>query len=711
MPSMSKRAIKPEDVYLLKQAGDVQVSPDGKRVAYTVSWSDKESDQGRMSVYVAPLKGGGAAQRFTQGKHDHSPRWSPDGRYLAFVSSRDEKNQIYLLPLEGGEPRQLTKTKFGAGQPVWSPDGKRIAYVARVGNYKEPKERKNAERAAPRLIRDLRYRLDGIGYFDDRRHHIFTVDVETGKERQITDGDWYDQQPAWSPDGRFIAFVSDRERDRFQRLWRTDLWVVRSTGGRARRLTRGRGAAYNPQFSPDGRSIAFVGHEHGEAGGAKNTHMLVLPVSGSRAPQSVSAPLDRSVIGGILVGAQTFSWSRDGRSLLFLAGDRGAQALYRAGAANGSVSKLIGGDRQIDSFALTPNGKGVVFSAAWTSEPPEVYSATLRGGRARNLSHANDELREGRDIAPVRRVTHKGPDGLKIESFVVYPPNYRRGRRYPLALQIHGGPHGVHPTGFQLTYQALASAGYVVLLPNPRGSTSYGEEFSQACVGDWGGKDFQDLMTGVDAMIRRRVADPNRLYVGGYSYGGFMTSWTVGQTDRFRAALIGAPVADHVSMFGTTDIPHFAVYEHEGSPFDNEKALRDRSPVTYLPNVKTPVLLVHWEGDLRCPIGQSEQIFQGLKMLGKKVEFVRYPGGSHGVRTPAQSVDEIQRRLDWYNRHAPRKAAVRSNGKGPLARAKAAVTSRNGARAAAKARVRAQGGNGRRTAATPTRRPGVAARR
>jgi dipeptidyl aminopeptidase/acylaminoacyl peptidase len=200
------------------------------------------------------------------------------------------------------------------------------------------------------------------------------------------------------------------------------------------------------------------------------------------------------------------------------------------------------------------------------------------------------------------------------------------------------------------------------------------------------------------------VADPDRLYVGGYSYGGFMTSWTVGQTDRFRAALIGAPVSDHISMFGTTDIPHFSVYEHEGDPFDNEKALRDRSPVTYLPNVKTPVLLVHWEGDLRCPIGQSEQIFQGLKMLGKKVEFVRYPGGSHGVRTPSQSVDEMQRRLDWYNRHAPRKAAAPSNGRRPVARAKAktAVVSRNGARAAAKARVRAQG-NGRRTATAASR--------
>ncbi|MGB6836209.1 MAG: S9 family peptidase [Dehalococcoidia bacterium] len=662
MPKDRKRPIQPEDIYLLRTVSDPQVSPDGKRVAYVVSWNDRDSDEIRMAVHVAPVDGRQPARRFTQGTRDHSPRWSPDGHYLAFVSRRGEKNQLFLAPLDGGEPRQVTKARFGISQPAWSPDGKRVAYVARVGEYKESKERNPIERAAPRVIRDLRYKLDGIGFFDERRLHIFTVDIESGAERQVTDGDWNDEQPSWSPDGQRIAFVSDRERDRHQRQWRMDVWVARSTGGRARKLTRSRGAASSPAFSPDGRLIAFVGHENGEAGSAKNAHLLVIPAEGGKAPRSLSAPTDRSVVGHpVALSGRAFAWLPNGKSLVFLAGDRGTVALYRADAANGSVSKVLGGERQIDAFALTPDGRRIVFAAIWVSEPGEIYSAALDGGgRERNLSHANDELRNRVELGRIRRMRYRAPDGLEIEAFVLYPPEYQRGKRYPIALEIHGGPHAFHPSGLSfMLFQSLAGAGYVVLLPNPRGSSTYGEEFTQACVGDWGGKDFEDLMTGVDELVRRGIADPDRLYVGGYSYGGFMTTWTVGHTDRFRAAIVGAPVANQVSMVGTDDIPRFDVYELGATPFDNPEEYRQRSPVTYLANVKTPVLLVHHEGDLRCPIGQSEEIFQGLKMLGKEVEFARYPGGFHVARTSSQQVDRMKRGLAWYESHAPAKLARR----------------------------------------------------
>jgi len=660
MPKDCKRPIQPEDIYLLRTVSDPQVSPDGKRVAYVVSWNDRDSDKIRMAVYVAPVDGRQPARRFTQGTRDHSPRWSPDGRYLAFVSRRGEKNQLFLAPLDGGEPRQVTKARFGISQPTWSPDGKRVAYVARVGEYKESKERNPIERAAPRVIRDLRYKLDGIGFFDERRLHIFTVDIESGAETQVTDGDWNDEQPSWSPDGQRIAFVSDRERDRHQRQWRMDVWVARSTGGRARKLTRSRGSASYPTFSPDGRLIAFVGHENGEAGSAKNAHLLVIPAEGGKAPRSLSAPTDRSVIGHpVALSGRAFAWLPNGKSLLFLAGDRGTVALYRADVAGGSVSKVLGGERQIDALALTPDGRRIVFAAIWVSEPGEIYSATLDGGgRERNLSHANDELRNRVELGRIRRMRYRAPDGLEIEAFVLYPPEYQRGKRYPTVLEIHGGPHAFHPSGLSfMLFQSLAGAGYVVLLPNPRGSSTYGEEFTQACVGDWGGKDFEDLMVGVDELVRRGIADPDRLYVGGYSYGGFMTTWTVGHTDRFRAAIVGAPVANQISMVGTDDIPRFDVYELGATPFDNPEEYRQRSPVTYLANVKTPVLLVHHEGDLRCPIGQSEEIFQGLKMLGKEVEFARYPGGFHVARTPSQQVDRMKRGLAWYESHAPAKPA------------------------------------------------------
>lgn len=662
MPKNVKRSVKPEDVYLLRSVSDPHLSPDGRQVAYVVGWSDREADKQQSAVYVAPTGGRGPARQFTQGTKDHSPRWSPNGRYLAFVSDRGEKNQLFVAPLDGGEPRQLTKAKFGVSQSACSPDGKRIAYAARVGDYKAPDERTPAEKSEPRVIKDLRYKLDGVGYFDQRRLHIFTVDLETGEETQVTDGDWNDEHPSWSPDGRRIAFVSDRDRERHQRHWRTDVWVVPSTGGRARKVTRSQGSASYPAFSPDGRSIAFIGHEHGEAGSAKNIHLFVVPADGDHAPRSASAALDRSVVGWPVATGRSFAWLRNSASLVFLAGDRGTQALFRAGLANGSVSKLLGGERLIESFALTPDSRTIAIATSWASEPGEIYTTALNGkSRERNVSHANDELRKAVEMGRPRRMSYRAKDGLEIEAFVLYPPGYQRGKRYPMALQVHGGPHSFHPFGFWLPHQALAAAGYIVLLPNPRGSTTYGEEFTQACVGDWGGGDYEDLMVGVDVLVRRRIVDPERLYVGGYSYGGYMATWIVGHTDRFRAAVVGAPVADLVSDIGTTDIPWFNTREIPGTPFDNPEEYRGRSPITYLANVKTPVLLIHHEGDLRCPIGQAEEIFQGLKLLGKQVEFVRYPSGFHtyNTHTPSQIVDRMTRTIEWYQRHASKRTAGR----------------------------------------------------
>src|SRR5438132_1456937 len=559
MPPTAKRGVRPKDLYLLRTVVDPQVSPDGKRVAYVVTWPDRDADETRMSVYIAPLDGRAPARRFTQGNKDHTPRWSPDGRHLAFVSDRGEKNQLFVAPLDGGEARQVTKTKHGISNPGWSPDGKLIAYMARTGDYKTPKERSPVEKSAPRVIRNLRYKLDGIGFFDERRTHIFTIDVESGEEKQITDGDRYDDQPAWSPNGKTIAFVSDRETQRHQRQWRSDIWAVPAKGGRPRKLTRSRGAAVSPTFSPDRRRAAFT--------------------------------------------------------------------------------------------------------AVWLTQPHELYAASLNSrSREVNLSHANDELRASFDTGRLERMTYNSQDGLEIEGFVLYPPNYKRGRSYPLAVNVHGGPHSFHPgSRAWIEFHSLAAAGYVVLLPNPRGSTTYGEAFSEAVVRDWGGRDCGDIMAGVDELVGRGVADPGQLYIGGYSYGGFMSPWAVGHSDRFRAAVVGAPVSNQESMFGTGDIPLFDMHEIGGTPLDDPDEYRRRSPVTFLANVNTPVLLLHHEGDLRCPIGQSEEIFHALKVLGREVEFIRYPGGFHTTNTqaPSQIVDHARRMVAWYESHAPPRRAKR----------------------------------------------------
>ena len=320
---------------------------------------------------------------------------------------------------------------------------------------------------------------------------------------------------------------------------------------------------------------------------------------------------------------------------------------------------MLDGERQIESFVLAPDGGRVAFTAAWANSFWELYSAPLGDGRREtNLSHANDDVNLRTSLADVRRMTYKAGGGLEIEAFVLYPPDYRPGRRYPLAINVHGGPHSAHPGArAAIEFQSLASRGYVVLLPNPRGSTTYGEAFSEACVKDWGGADFEDIMAGADVLIEQGVVDPERMCIGGYSYGGYMSSWAVGHTDRFKAALVGAPVSNQLSMFGTGDIPLFDMHEIGGLPQDNVSEYVARSPITYLRHCNTPVLLVHHEGDLRCPIAQSEEIFHALKLMGKKVEFVRYPGGFHtyNTHTPSQAVDRIQRTIAWFDDHAPAK--------------------------------------------------------
>ena len=651
-----QRRFRPDDIYELKNVSDPQVSPDGTQVAYCISWPDRDSDSTHVSIWVAPLNGRSPARRFTHGTKDHSPRWSPDGRYLAFVSDRGQKSQLFVAPLDGGEARQLTKRKWGASQPAWSPDGRRVAFVARTGSFTPPKERKGLEKAAPIVIRDLRYKLDGIGFFDRRRTHIFVADLDSGEQTQLTSGDYFDDHPAWSPNGRTIAFVSDRERDRNQRQWRTDVWAVPAAGGRPRKLTRSRGSAANPTYSPDGKHIAYAGHEHGDEGVAKNPHLMLISARGG-APRSVSAATDRPVAGWPYSLGQAISWASNSRSVYFLAADRGTVAIYRAGLRS-DPRKVLDGERQIESFVLTPDGKRAVFAAVWPNRPLEIYAAALGNGRREtNLSHANDSFLARVELGDIRRATCKAPDGLGIESFVMYPPGYKRGRRYPLAVNVHGGPNSYHPGSRAMTeFHALTARGYVVLLPNPRGSTSYGEAFTELVVADWAGGDYDDIIAAVDALVARGIADPERLFIGGYSYGGYMSSWAVGHTNRFRAALVGAPVSNLVSSFGTNDIPLFDIPQLGGMPHENMAFYIERSPTTHLANCTTPVLLVHHEGDLRCPIAQSEEIFTTLKAMGKEVEFVRYPGGFHtyNTHTPSQAKDRLQRTIAWYDAHAPK---------------------------------------------------------
>jgi len=645
---MAPRPMRPDDLYLLGTAGDPQLSADGTHLAWVQTRMDRETDKAQTSIWVAPVDGSEPPRAFTDGPSDHSPRWSPDGRWVAYVSITEEgkPGQLWLAPLRGGAPTAVTSHDGAVSQPAWSPDSTRIAYVTATDLPKPVAERTPVEKAAPRVVRGLAARLDNVGWQDGRRH-VFVLDVASGETRQLTKGDWHDDMPAWSPDGSAVAFASDRDAGRDDRQAQTDAWVVASTGGRPRRLTRNWGRAAFPSFSPDGRKIAFIGHATAAGMWSGDQKLFVVDVDGGE-PEQVAPHLDRPVTGPIAGPVAPFAWTGDG-SLVFLVTDAGATGLRRAAPGGGDATVVVAGDRQVDGLSV--GAEIVAFSVVWPDAPSEIYVAGFDGGDERMVSRVNDEFRAQIRLSPVQRSSVTTDDGWEIEYFLIRPPAAAK-KRLPLHLEIHGGPHGVHPGGRHLAnLQSVAAAGHLVLLPNPRGSMSYGQRFTEACVGDWGGRDYGDLMACVDDVVERGLADPEQLHVGGYSYGGFMTSWIVGHTDRFRSAVVGAPVLDQTSMLGTTDVHEFALHQLGGDPWRQAAVFAERSPLTYVPQVRTPVLIQHWEGDLRCPIGQSDELYAALTLHGVEVEYVRYPGGSHVSRTPSQAIDQVTRVIDWHARH------------------------------------------------------------
>ena len=649
---MAKRSFRPEDALALRTTSDPDLSPDGRRVAFAVSVANADEDRLGSSIWVAALDGSSPPRRFTDGPEDKSARWSPDGRWLAYISTthgQSDDAHVRLAPLDGGTPMRLGDLPGPVSQVAWSPDSTRLVVVCRVGASDRGKAGA-AERNAPRVVRGLAARLDGVGWQDGRRH-LFVVDVDGGSARQLTRGEYDHDDPSFSPDGATILFASDRHPRRDDRQFRGDAWAVPAAGGRPRRLTNGRGRVAFPVFSPDGETIAFAGQVTDRWN--DDAHVFVVPADASGGAEMVAPDLDRPVV--LFPGLPApLCWIGD-RELLMLVADRGSVTLHRARLGDRRSREVVGGDLIIDGVAARPGRRMVAFTATWPDRPSEVIATTTTGAEPAPLTCLNADFLDEVDLAPVGRSTVSRLDGTEVEYFTLLPPG-RPPERLPLHVDIHGGPHASWPSGRSLAFhQALAADGYAVLLPNPRGSTSYGQAFASACTGDWGGGDYEDILACCDDLIGRGVVDGGRMFVSGGSYGGFMTSWLVGHTERFRAATAVAAVVDQTSMTLTTEIPEFSVFNMSGTPWTARDEYTTRSPLSYLPAVRTPVLVIHWEGDLRVPISQGEELYNGLRLLGKKAEFVRYPGGFHIRRTPSQGVDYTRRILAWDAQHDARR--------------------------------------------------------
>ncbi len=644
LPAQGARSITIDDFFALKSVGQPAISPDGKYVAYTLGTPDLKKDRGSARIWMSPVSGGDPIPLTAAGAAGSGPKWSPDGKFLGFLAARNAgETQVWTLNRLGGEAEQLTEAKQGVQSFAWSPDGTRLLLTLRDPKPDRPKaDTSRTEPPLPIVVDRLQFKRDVAGYLDRRREHLFVFEIASKKLVQITSGDFDDSEGVWSPDGKLVAFTSNRTEEPDNNR-NSDIWIVAADntdrGQTLRRLTTNSGSDDSPAWSPDGKTIAYVAQVDVGAMWYATQHLAVIPAAGGT-PMLPSKPLDRNTASP--------RFTPDGTGILFLLEDSGESHLARIPVAGGPVTRIIGGFRSVGAFDVALDGK-IVARIAEPRFPGEVF-AVGAGGILSRVTHTNDSLLAAVRIAEVENIHVKSRDGTEIEGFLYYPVGYDKSLHYPTLLRIHGGPVAQFEAAFNFEAQLFAASGYAVVTMNPRGSSGYGQAFSRAIFADWGNKDFDDVMAGVDYAIARGIADSSRLGVGGWSYGGILTNYVITKTPRFKGAVSGASEALIVANYGHD---HYQEeYEAElGLPWSNRAAYEKLSSFNDVEKIVTPTLWMGGAEDWNVPILNSEQMYQAMKRLGRTTQLVVYPGEHHGIVRPSFQRDRLERYLDWYGRY------------------------------------------------------------
>jgi dipeptidyl aminopeptidase/acylaminoacyl peptidase len=644
----ASRLLTVEDIIAVSEVSDPRLSPDGQWVAYVVRTADPVKDKHNSHLWMSSWDGKQSIQLTYSTESESSPRWSPDGRSLAFLTARGENDppqQVWVLDRQGGEAKPLTGFNGEVVDFSWSPDGKKLALIVADEDLTKLKGADKDKTPPPIVIDRYYFKEDGTGYMSSRRQHLYVFDVATRKAEMITPGRFNESMPSWSPDGSRIAFYSNRGEDP-DRSNEFGLYTIEPrTGATPKLVTKFQGDTGDsswmspPAWRPDGREIAFI-----TAGDPKlifySVHNVAVVAAAGGEARVLTKALDRN--------ATKPEWSADGRAIYFLLEDDLNQVLARVSVASGKVERILDGQRESLDYDLGAKGRIALLDSNVNS-PDAVFA--VEGKQLRQLSHQNDELLAGVKLASTEPISFASKDGTRISGFVVKPPGYVAGQKHPTLLWIHGGPVSQYANSFTMPWQIFAAHGYVVVAANPRGSSGRGEAFSSAIYKDWGGKDAEDVLAAVDYVVQQGIADPHRLGVGGWSYGGILTNAVIAKDSRFKSASSGAGISNALAGYGTD--MYIREYEMElGVPWKNlDTYLHNSYAFLHADRIKTPTLFLCGEQDFNVPLLNSEQMYQALRSLGVPTQLVIYPGQHHGLDKPSYLVDRMQRYLDWHGKY------------------------------------------------------------